>query len=101
MFGKPVQFLVQIDGGDRFLLFNGVTAGLVSFDREVFERAQEIMTAADDGGDMPEDEAGRNVYTTLVNGRFIVPKSVDELALLKVPAIAIFLKLLLPSFSNR
>ncbi len=76
--------VVQIDGEDRFLLFNGVTAGLVSFDRQLFQKVQEIMNAVEDGGYVPEDEAGRNIYATLVDGRFIVPKSVDELDLLKV-----------------
>jgi uncharacterized protein len=76
--------IVHIEDEDRYLLFNGVTTGLVSLDRELFEKAQEIMAAADDGGYVPEGEEDRNIYTTLVNGRFIVPKSVDELALLKV-----------------
>lgn len=76
--------IVHIEDEDRYLLFNGVTTGLVSLDRELFERTQAIMAAADDGGYVPEDEEARNMYTTLVNGRFIIPKSVDELALLKV-----------------
>ena len=35
--------IVHIEDEDRFLLFNGVTTGLVSLERESFERAQEMI----------------------------------------------------------
>ena len=76
--------IVEVPGEDTHLLFNGITTALISLDSESFEKVENIMAAVDDGGSAPDDKQGQEIYGMLVNGRFIIPKAVDELALLKV-----------------
>jgi len=75
---------VRIPGQDQYLLFNGITAALISLDGQLFEKAHQIMVAVDDGREVPKDEETQKTYKMLVDGRFIIPRSVDELALLRV-----------------
>ena len=75
---------VHVPARDQYLLFNGLTTALISLDRRLFEKAQQIIVGANDPEFVPRDEETRELYNTLVDGRFIIPRSVDELALLKV-----------------
>ena len=83
---KPSRYnrIVHVPETDRHLLFNGVTTALISLDRERFEKARDLLAAdtSEPGEEM--DEETRELYDTLVDGRFIIPRSVDELALLRV-----------------
>jgi uncharacterized protein len=76
--------VVHVLEGDRHLLFNGITTALISLDGELFEKVEDILAAINDGFSVPEDDQTQEIYRTLVDGRFIIPRPVDELALLKV-----------------
>jgi len=75
---------VRVPDEDRYLMFNGLTTALISLDTELFEKTQGVISAAIEGRHIPDDAETQDIHKMLVDGRFIVPGSVDELALLKV-----------------
>jgi len=83
---KPSRYnrIVHVPETDRYLLFNGLTTALVSLDREQFEKVRYLLDADTCKPVEGMNERTRQLYDTLVDGRFIIPRSVDELALLEV-----------------
>jgi len=76
--------IVAVPNENRYLLFNGITSALISLDEDLFRNAEQVLDAVENGRSEPEDSQSQEVYRMLVDGRFIVPQHVDEVALLRV-----------------